>query len=275
MKKLLGYNSHLIRKNLRAVMIFEVLLKIAASSLLSPLILLLLELSIKWAGMRYITKGNIRLYLSAPSTIAVLSLILLILLFYTLFEIVSLIVCFDNSRKNKKITVIDIAAAGFKKVRRFLRPSGIPVLIMTVLIMPVSGLPLFSGVLTDIRLPELTESALPYSHLYKFMLPAAMGVIIVFALLFMLLLHYMVIEGKGFFSSLISTFRLIKKRKGKSLLCVVLWYMVIALTLFVIYAILIGATAVAVRYFKTPDYAVAVFLSAFRILNVIIVFPCS
>lgn len=275
MKKLFKYNSELIRSNLRAVMIFEVLYKITAATVLSPIIRLLLNQSIRWSGIGYLTYGNIKQYLKSPWAIACIGIIVIIMLVYTLFEISALIVCFDNSRKAEKISSVEIAVAAFKKLRILTKPTGVFIAIMTLLIIPVSGLPLFSGALTDLDLSKFLQLITMHYKSFSILFPFVMLLIALISILFIFQLHYIILEGKGVFSSFISALKLLKKRKVKSLVCIIIWYLAIAVALLIIYVCMIAVMALIVKIFNAPDYAVAVFLSVFRMFNIVIVFVFS
>lgn len=275
MKKVLGYNTKLLKRNLRSVMIFEIIYKITAATLISPLIMFLLSLSVKWSGLRYVTIGNMHKYFTSVSSVAVIFVIFIILILYTLLEIACIIICFDASRKNEKISVIDIVTAGFKKTLSLFRPSGIPIILMTGLLIPMSGLPIFSGVLTDLKIPSITVGPIATRKYIFLGFVIFMVVVTVFSLFYMLVLHHIIIEGEKFTSAIKSAKNLLKKRKLKSIGIVCIWYFVIALSLIAVYAVIIGIVSLIVKLFNPPDYGAAVFLSVLRILNIIIVFTFS
>ena len=102
-----------------------------------------------------------------------------------------------------------------------------------------------------------------------------MILITIFSLFLMLILHFIIIEKKKFFTAFREAIVLLKNRKIKALTSVILWYVLIALSLVLIYSIIILVVSIIVKLFNTPHYYVVVFLSILRIANIIIVFLFS
>lgn len=274
MKRVFGYNTKLLKRNFRAVVIFEIIFKITAATLLSSLIMLLLKLSIKWSGLRYVTERNISQYLLSPATIAIIFAIILILILYTLLEITCIIISYDASRKNEKITVIDVFTSGIKKIVSLFKPSGIPIILLTGVLIPLSGLPIFSGALTDLNIPSLTMGTVireKYFYISLFL----MILLAVFSLFYILVLHQIIIYNQNLVVSFKTTIKLLKRRKLKAIGIVCIWYVVIAISLIALYAVIIGIVSLIVKLFNTPDYGLVVFLSVLRALNIVIVFAFS
>ena len=217
MKRVFGYNTKLLKRNLRAVIMFEIIFKITAATGISSLIMFLLNLSVKWSGLKYVTKGNIKSYLLSPSSIAALITIFIILILYTLFEITCIIIAYDASRKRQKITVIDIFVSGAKKMKLFFTPSGIPVILTSALLIPLSDLPIFSGVLKDLKISSITTGELIKGHFLYILFGVLILLLIVFSIFYMLVLHQIIICNDKFTLSFKTIKRLLKKRKHKAL----------------------------------------------------------
>ena len=150
--------------------------------------------------------------------------ILLFLIFYTLLEIICIIICFDASRKNQKVTIVDIFIVGIKKLFGLFRPSGIPVILLSAIFIPVSGLPIFSGVLTDFKIDLFEPKTISNTYDINISFILIMILITIFSLFLMLVLHFIIIEKKKFFTAFREAIVLLKNRKIKALTSVIIWY---------------------------------------------------
>lgn len=275
MKRVFGYNTKLLKRNFKALLMFELLYKIIAAAFISPVIIFFIRLSVKWTGIRYLSGSNFKEYLISPSIIVMLLAIILILIFYTLFEITCIITYYDACRRNKSINVIDIYISGIKKIATFLKPSGIPIILLTGLLIPISGLPLFSGVLTDFRLPSFAYFTIETSNIVSLLIFLILLAIIIFSGFYVLSLHYVIIEDKKLSEAFKSTRNLIKNKKIKTIISIFLWYLIIAVALFLIYAIIIFIIALLIKQFNPSENSILTFFSALKIIKIIISFLYS
>ena len=93
----------------------------------------------------------------------------------------------------------------------------------------MSGLPIFSGVLTDFKIDLFEPKTISNTYDINISFILTMIFITIFSLFLMLVLHYIIIEKKKFFTAFREAIVLLKNRKIKALTSVIIWYFLIAL----------------------------------------------
>ena len=100
-KFLLGF--FLLRMNFKTILLFELIYKLVGAAVFTPLLIGLLNLSLRCARLTYVSNDNMIHFLTRPSTIGILLIILVFLTLFTLVEMTSVIWCFHSSWYNKVI----------------------------------------------------------------------------------------------------------------------------------------------------------------------------
>ena len=77
----------LLKKNLSHVIIFEIIYRIISIAIMLPLFYLILNTSIKAAGIPYLTKGTMKRYFATPTTYLFFALIVLVFAIYMVINI--------------------------------------------------------------------------------------------------------------------------------------------------------------------------------------------
>ena len=153
-------------------------------------------------GFTYLTIENILNFALNPITIIFLLFIIIFLTMVTIFDISTLIIIFDSSYKNKKISVMDSIKISLSKCKNIFKLKNISVAILVLFIIPFLNIGVTSNVITSIKIPEFIMDFINANKTLS----------IIFSLFYLFLLsilskwlyslHYMVIEGKSFIVSL-------------------------------------------------------------------------
>ena len=85
MKNLVKDNFTLLKKCGKTLVIFELIYKMVAVAMFYPLFLLLFNISLKLAGIKYLTNGYILRYFTNPFTIIMIILLVLLIAVYNFF----------------------------------------------------------------------------------------------------------------------------------------------------------------------------------------------
>ena len=192
-------------------------------------------------GFTYLTIENILNFALNPITIIFLLFIIIFLTMVTMFDISTLIIIFDSSYKNKKISVMDSIKISLSKCKNIFKLKNISVAILVLFIIPFLNIGVTSNVITSINIPEFILDFINANKTLS----------IIFSLFYLFLLsilskwlyslHYMVIEGKSFKSARKSSKNLIKGNRFKDIIIVFLYQLIsgISYILFLIIGIFI------------------------------------
>ena len=128
LKKLLGKFNLLIESS-RQVLVFELAYKLSACAVLYPILVLLINVTMKVAGIRYLTNEYVRLAFTNPVVIAFLFVLVVFFVFYCTFEMAFLSVCFENKRQGNNASIIDNVYNAYIRIKKTLRIKYIPIFI--------------------------------------------------------------------------------------------------------------------------------------------------
>lgn len=231
----------MITYNFKTLLVFEFLYKLIIGLIFIPSIIGIFNLTMKITGYNYLTIENILNFILNPITIIFLLFIIIFLTMATIFDISTLIIIFDSSYKNKKISVMDSIRISLNKCKNIFKLKNITVAILVLFIIPFLNIGVTSNVITSIKIPEFIMDFINANKTLS----------IIFSLFYLFLLsilskwlyslHYMVIEGKSFKSARKSSKNLIKGNRFKDIIIVFLYQLIsgISYILFLIIGIFI------------------------------------
>ena len=144
----------MFKYNMPSVILFEITIKIISAAFVVPLFYSVVNLSVKFAGINFLSKYNLKQYVTSPSTYALIFLFLMVMSVYILINISGLIYAMEASHRKEKVGVIRILIKGTLNALRVLNPKNWGVLIYVLFILPAISSVMLSGSLTSIRAPE-------------------------------------------------------------------------------------------------------------------------
>ena len=99
-RNILGYN-------IKSLVGFELIYKLVSVFIFTPIFLTLFDLITKVSGYKYLTFENVIAFLSKPITIIFLFLLIILITFYTLIDLSTVIIILDSSYQKKKVKIKD------------------------------------------------------------------------------------------------------------------------------------------------------------------------
>ena len=189
---------NIIKYNFKTLIRFEFLFKLALALILMPLAILGFNLTMKLTGYSYLTLENITGFLLNPITIFLLLIIIIFLTIITMFDISTLIIIFDTSYHNKKVTTLDAIKISLNKCKNIFKLKNISVAFLVLFIIPFLNIGISSNVISSIKIPEFI---MDYINSNKTLLLLYIAVyIFLLSLLskWIYSLHYMIIENNNF-----------------------------------------------------------------------------
>ena len=260
-------NMKMLKTNFRALLWFEVLYKIFAIVSLYPIILFLLDFAIDKADINYLTNVNLQEFLRKPLSIAMIILITVVIVIYSLFELVVLTICYEMSHNGETTDAVTLLFIGLKRVWRILRPESIFLFLLVLAASAFFNLPFASSLVSMTDLSDYMSIFWGSNHGF-YIAAAVFEAIILYLISFLLFsIHYLIIENKKFADALKASRNLVKGETIRNALRFAVWFLMLFIVLAIVYGVFILAAAVIIRFIWPADAQIATFLSGARIIN--------
>lgn len=227
--------------NRKALINFEFIYKIVTSIIFVPLFLGMFNLTMKLAGFSYITFENFFSFISNPVTILMIIFLIILMTFYSLIDISSIIIILDNSYQKKKITAKDAFLTSIQKVKKVLNSKNILISFLVLFLIPFLNLGISSNFISTIKIPEFIMDYIKNNKMLSLLY-----IFVIIFLCFLLFrwiysLHYFILENKNFKEARKKSSNLSKKNQLKDFLFIMLTQIFISFIyiLFVLIGILL------------------------------------
>ena len=179
--------------------LFELVYKLILLAVGAPLMTMLLNLTMKAAGISYLDDESLLVYLHSPATIAVIFIILFLAGFFAFVELSALAACFSCFQKHERITVGEMLFTGLRSFRKAFRRSRILRFALFMLCMPLAEFTLSSGIFLSPLMPLLNRvfaSVSSYLAIVAYIFIEALFILIIVSRCYSL--HYLILTGKSF-----------------------------------------------------------------------------
>ncbi len=236
----------MIKRNIWTLVGFEAVFKLLSALIFMPIFLGCFNLIMKYTGFTYLTFENIFQFLSEPITLILLLFLIILMTFYTMFDIATIIIILDLSYQNKKASILDILKLSFKKCLRIFNPLNIMIAFFILFLISFLNIGLTSSFITSIKVPEFIidfiRNNIPF--LCIFILVVIFLVILLFNWLFSLL--FFVLENVNFIKSRKLSKDLSKKRHIKDFFSMLMVQFVMLL----LYSVFVGIGILLILAFQ-------------------------
>ena len=155
---------NMIFYNFKTFLLFEYLFKVLISCILLPIGVSTFHLLMDTTGFHYITAENVGAFIFNPITISVLLLVLFFLAIYTIFDISTMIVIFDESYHKNKITLRKAMKISFAKCKNIFHFKNILVCFLVFFLIPFLNIGVESGIYTTIQVPTFITEYILYNR---------------------------------------------------------------------------------------------------------------
>lgn len=264
MKGFYRQNFTLLRKNLPALLWFELLYKMLAALVLYPLILAGLDYAIKHSGLTFLTDKNLKVFLSNPVSLAIGVFLIVVMVVFALFELSVLVVCFEKSRQGETVNSVEIAFAGFAKMRKFLHPIGFLYFFVLLAALTFLDFPFASVLVSVTGIPDYLHRVFQDNTILYWIVIGISAVVLWFFWSYIFTIHFIVIRGMRFKEAIKATRKLIRGRVFGINVRFLFWYIVVFAVLFLIYALVLVAGAAIVMLAFPKDTELVAFLTLSR-----------
>ena len=147
----------LFRFNLLFTILFEVFLKAVSFGVLIPLYYAFINLAVKLAGIKYLTKETALKFFKAPSTYAFVVIMMIFAAMYIMINVSGLSYAYKRANYLKKTSPLRMFGYGLKTSFRLLRPRNLPFILFVLCYLPVIGNVILNFRLLNIRAPYVID----------------------------------------------------------------------------------------------------------------------
>ncbi len=238
--------KQLLNYNFKTLLGFELIYKLLTTLIFVPLFLTLFSLLTKWSGYDYLTFENCISFLLHPFTLFFLVLLLIVLTFYTLLDISTVIIILACSNEKKKITIKDAFLMALSKSLQVFHVRNIFLPFLVLFLIPFLNIGISQGFITTIKIPEFIKDYI-YQNSFLLLLYAVLflGLLYLFFRWFYVL-HYFVLENCTFKEARKRSICLSKKHRIKDCLFLILTQVLIAI--FYIFMLVLGIFIIVLVY---------------------------
>lgn len=250
--KYLKNTYKIIKYNFGTLAEFEIIYKILVFLFFAPIAIGGFKLSMKLTGFSYLTIENISSFILNPITLILIIGVILFLTLVTLFDVSTMIIIYEASYNEQKITLKEMAKKSLSKYKNIIKLKNIPVAFILLFLIPVLDIGVRSNTIWKITIPEFI---LDYINNNTTLCAIAMIVYIILATLFLrwiYSIHYMVLEDKSFNEARKCSIKLAKGNKFKDLIRIVLFEMLVSFVYYII--ILVGISLISILYQFFTNY---------------------
>ena len=150
----LHYTFGLLKLNIGTLLVFELLYKFASMAVFKPLLTGVMKLALKAQGLSYLSDETIGTFIRSPLTWFFLLLIVLGMVFFTLFDICCIITCIHASFRKQAMPLLALMRKGLKTSLRVIYQRNIVMILYLLIIIPMTHALVISGYITKFTVPQ-------------------------------------------------------------------------------------------------------------------------
>jgi len=188
----------IIKYNFGTLAKFEIIYKILMLLIFTPLFMSGFKLSMKLTGFSYLTIENISSYILNPVTLILILVAILLLTLVTLFDVSTMIIIYDASYNEKKITLKEIMKISFSKCKNLVKLKNIPVAFILLFLIPILDMGMRANAIPKITLPEFISDYIYNNNTLTILVTVIYIFLVILLLKWIYSIHYMVLEDKNF-----------------------------------------------------------------------------
>lgn len=241
----------LLRKNLKTIIIFEAIYKLFTTAIFTPLLVEIVEIALRLAGMNYLTNARFVEFITKPTTIAIVFLLLIMFAIFSLVEMSALSYCYHMSYNNYKATVMDMLKEGCKSSFRLLWNNNFLMVVYILVLMPITYLVGFSAFASMVKIPEFVMELLKTKKTLLSLLLIVYAIMAVFAIRWINCINYYSVEKMSFKNARKASVNMNRKNYIVLIISFVIWQLAIFAMFLTFYAgVCFGFTKIISLLFK-------------------------
>lgn len=185
-------------RNFKTLVTFEVFYKLSSLFLFTPLFLKFFNFIMKLRGYEYLTYENLKLFLMHPISFLMLVLLVLFIFVISIFDIHTLLIIFEASKKNQKITVWEALRLAIPKSFALFKFKNLPFSILVFFLILFLNMGLATSFISSISIPEFVLHFIRSHLILKFLFVTGSLLLLFFLFKYLYVIHYYLFESCDF-----------------------------------------------------------------------------
>ena len=206
----------LFRYNMANLILFEGIFKAVSFAVLIPLYYAFVNMAVRLSGISYLTKETVKKFFKAPSTYAIIFMMLMFTSMYIMINVSAICYSYHSAYQLKKVDPIQMALYGIKSSIRILRPRNMPIFPFVLLYMPVITNVILNFELLNIRVPYITD-LITINVPVTVICISVYALMVLFSLRYTFLLHIYNIEKVSFRKAIDRSKELMDGKRSKTI----------------------------------------------------------
>lgn len=246
-------------------LIFELLFKLLLLAIGTPVLALLLKLTMKIAGITYLNDENLLVYLRHPATIVVIVMMVFSYAIFSFVELSALAGCFACYSKKERIWAGGMFRTGVSSFKKAFKGSGMLSFLAYMAVMPLAQFSLSSGMFMAPLMPLLRRI------FHSVNSKAAVTAYILVELLFIILMisgcysiHYLILTKNSFCDCVKKSKQKMSGQRFKMIFSLFLWSISVVLLIGLLTFGLSFIIIFIIKGFSSPS---AAFKTALKVLR--------
>ncbi|MBP5579909.1 MAG: glycerophosphoryl diester phosphodiesterase membrane domain-containing protein [Ruminococcus sp.] len=246
-------------------LVFELIFKLLLLAIGTPVLALLLKLTMKIAGITYLNDENLLVYLKHPATIVVIIMMIFAYAFFSFAELSALAACFSCFSKKERIWAGGMFRTGISSFAKVFKGTGILSFLAYMAVMPLAQFSLSSGMFMAPLMPLLRRI------FYSVNSAASVAAYVLIQLLFIILMisgcysiHYLILTKNSFPECVRKSKQKMSGQRFRMILSLFLWSIAVVLLIGIITFGLSFIVVLIIKGFSSPN---AAFKTALKVLR--------
>jgi glycerophosphoryl diester phosphodiesterase len=246
---------------------FELFYKLVGIGILVPSVLALLNLSLRVAGLTYLTNDNFVRYLTHPAGILLAIIVFAGWGFYNLTELAGLTICFYAASQGRKMAARQIFTAGIRCAGRLFRPRNFWMFPFMVIIVPLTILPLLFAYGATIQIPEFILRYIRTRWWMIGILLALLAALFILSVRWIFSLCFFCLEKRSFPQARRDSVILLRGFVWKTVWRLLIWQTVLMVAFFLAYFVFLGFALLISKIFIAGTLGMQIFIGVFQWCN--------
>ena len=190
--------ARMLRCSWRPLFEFELLFKLLALTVFTPVFSLSVRGVMAANGYDYLTVDNIGPFLQNPITWVLLFVVILLVAFYVLLDIGAILYAVDQGRLGCRADLPSMLRAAWRAAWRVFRPRNWPLAVMALVLLPVLNIGILPGFISTVAVPEAVEDLLSKHPGWVWGAAAVLVALTVLVLRWLYVFHFYALQGCPF-----------------------------------------------------------------------------
>lgn len=256
----------LIQFNFLHLLFFEAIYTVTGTMIIYPGGFFLFNKIMTLLGFPYLSGSNFTQAMSNPLCLITLLCFAFFIAFFGLLEFTTLIILFNESHFRRKVQLIPLCKAGFKRAIKIVTAKNFPFVIFVLIIIPLTEFSLSSNFISEISIPEFIMSYITASPLYSTGFTALSLLLFLLSVLWIFSFHYFTLENSNFFQAIKKSRILIKGHFWRTIFFVLFFNSLILVLLILAVIVLEIIAFFILGQILDHSLALSIFIAAFGFL---------